>query len=145
MQRYSDEIGYIADKNKNRVCSYAKSPEDVLLENECREEIEEWEERQELIKRRMREIFWEKYSEVLTKVEKFYLQKLLFEIDNYYPDDENQYAAAAKMGVTREYFGLIIHRLYKKILENPDIKRKCFKKFKRRIRYEHERLQKKFG
>ena len=75
----------------------------------------------------MREIFWEKYNDVLTKVEKFYLQKLLFEIDNYYPDDENQYAAAAKIGVTREYFGLIIHRLYKKILENPDLKKNVLK------------------
>ena len=135
--KYFEEINY--GKQAEWCGNYSeKTPEEVLIEKENAEIQEKVDELREKLQRRMREIVLEKFEKVLSESERNFLRRLLLDIDrDYLPDEENQYAAAERVGVTREYFGLLIHRVYKKILENEAIVRECRKslrKYEKRIK-----------
>lgn len=132
--KYFEEINY--DKQVEWCGSYSgqKTPEEVLLEKESAELQEKIDELKERLQRRMREIVIEKFEKVLSKSERDFLRKLLLDIDSdYLPEEETQHTAAERVGVTREYFGLLIHRVYKKIQAHKEIKRKCLRAYKREL------------
>ncbi len=133
--KYLDEMGYETQTQTEWCDSCSrrqKNPEELLIEKENFELQEKIDELKERLQKRMREIVIKKFEKVLSKSERDFLRKLLLDIDkNYFPDEENQYAAAEKVGVTREYFGLLIHRLYKKIQAHEEIRRECLKEYER--------------
>ncbi len=123
---YNDEIGY-----QTNFWPTQQNPEEILINKEDADLQEKMNELKESLQQKMREIVVEKFEKVLTKKEYGFLSKLLLEIDEYYPDEENQYAVADKIGVTREYLGLLMHRIHKKIKENEEIKKECLREYNR--------------
>ncbi|AEA33657.1 hypothetical protein [Hippea maritima] len=111
--------------------SNSHSPEEILIQEEeagLREKIEEI---REELQKKMRDIILSKYSDILSDKEWEYLRKL-FDADKCYtPEEQNQHTAASRIGVTREYFGLIIHRVYKKLVNDKKLKQSCLKELRR--------------
>ncbi len=138
IEMYKDEI-----KHKNTFENRQnKTPEEILLEKEYEHISEKIERKQEIIQQYARQVFFEKIKIVLTNKEKNFLYKLLFDIDKYYPEKENQTAVAEKIGITRENFIILNHRIKEKINKNTHIKQKCKKIMREKIASEKRKIRK---
>ncbi len=120
---FKDELKYEDLSGMN--ASKTKTPEEVLIEKENTNTEEIFEEIQNYLKEGVKRIIFEKFKQVLTGREEKFLSTLFFGIDKHYEAKETQDATAEKMGITREYYGLLLHRVYKKILENKDLREEC--------------------
>ena len=124
---YFDEIGYCyqIDRTNRKIIKYVSNPEEMLIQKQNEQEKEDFEEKQELMKEKMKEIFYNTFKNILTQSEQKFLRQMLFGIDKYYPYEETQRATAKKLKIKREYYGLLLHRVYKKIQKNKYLRLVC--------------------